>query len=79
MVFAKKYKIYYINIKLLINTIYCINNKNEVIDLMVAKSVSIELDDLLEIDQKIKRGEVSSLSAFIRDAIKNELKSGITI
>ncbi len=42
-------------------------------ELYVTKSVSIELEDLLEISKKIEDGEVASLSHFIRNAIKNEL------
>ncbi|GAB6054687.1 hypothetical protein JCM15415_21920 [Methanobacterium movens] len=44
----------------------------------VTKSVSIELEDLMEISKKIEDGEVASLSHFIRNAIKNELNLDYT-
>jgi Arc/MetJ-type ribon-helix-helix transcriptional regulator len=46
----------------------------EVIVVMVAKSVSIDLDDLTEIQKKLDNGESNSLSEFIRNAIKKELE-----
>jgi Arc/MetJ-type ribon-helix-helix transcriptional regulator len=42
--------------------------------LMVAKSVSMDLNDLSKIQEKIENGESASLSEFVRNAIKNELK-----
>jgi Arc/MetJ-type ribon-helix-helix transcriptional regulator len=44
-------------------------------DLMVAKSVSIELEDLIQIEEMIKTGKLENLSQFVRKAIKNELKT----
>ncbi len=41
---------------------------------MVAKSVSIDLEDLTEIQEIIKKGESANLSEFVRNAIKHELK-----
>lgn len=41
---------------------------------MVAKSVSLDFDDLKKIHEKIKNGESPSLSQFIRNAIKKELQ-----
>lgn len=41
---------------------------------MVAKSVSIDLEDLAEIQEIIKKGESTNLSEFVRNAIKRELK-----
>lgn len=46
----------------------------EVTELMVAKSVSIDLEDLTEIQEIIKKGESANLSEFVRNAIKHELK-----
>ena len=46
----------------------------EVMILMVAKSVSMDLNDLNKIQEKIENGESASLSEFVRNAIKNELK-----
>jgi len=42
---------------------------------MVAKSVSIELEDLIQIEEMIKTGKLENLSQFVRKAIKNELKT----
>ncbi|MCC7559752.1 MAG: ribbon-helix-helix domain-containing protein [Methanobacterium sp.] len=41
---------------------------------MVAKCVSMDLEDLTEIQKKIKNGESQSVSEFVRNAIKKELK-----
>lgn len=41
--------------------------------MMVAKSVSIDLNDLNKIQKKIENGESESLSQFVRNAIKKEL------
>lgn len=41
---------------------------------MVAKCVSMDLEDLTEIHEKIKKGESTSLSEFVRNAVKKELK-----
>ena len=45
------------------------------IALKVAISVSIELDDLSKVLEKILKGESSNLSEFIQKAVKNELKT----
>ena len=42
--------------------------------MMVGKSVSMDLKDLAKIEEKIKNGESHSLSEFVRNAIKKELK-----
>lgn len=42
--------------------------------MMVARSVSLDLDDLIQIEKKIKKGESKNLSQFIRNAVKKELK-----
>jgi len=42
--------------------------------MVVAKSVSMDLEDLAEIEKKIKNGESHSVSEFVRNAIRNELK-----
>lgn len=44
------------------------------ISLMVAKCVSMDLEDLAEIQEKIKKGESNSVSEFVRNAIRKELK-----
>jgi len=41
---------------------------------MVGKSVSVDLNDLNRIQKRIENGESSSLSEFVRNAIKNELR-----
>jgi Arc/MetJ-type ribon-helix-helix transcriptional regulator len=38
--------------------------------MMVAKSVSMDLEDLAEIQEKIKNGESHSVSEFVRNAIR---------
>jgi len=43
-------------------------------NMMVGKSVSIDLNDLNKIREKIENGESASLSEFVRNAIKNELR-----
>lgn len=40
---------------------------------MVAKCVSMDLEDLTEIQEKIKKGESNNLSEFVRNAIRKEL------
>ncbi|WP_100908787.1 ribbon-helix-helix protein, CopG family [Methanobacterium subterraneum] len=42
--------------------------------MMVAKCVSMDLEDLTEIQEKIKKGESNSVSEFVRNAIRKELK-----
>ncbi|HOI71252.1 MAG TPA: ribbon-helix-helix protein, CopG family [Methanobacterium sp.] len=42
--------------------------------MMVGKSVSVDLNDLNRIQKRIENGESSSLSEFVRNAIKNELR-----
>lgn len=41
---------------------------------MVSKTISIELEDLGKIQEKIKNGETPSVSEFVQKAVKNELK-----
>ncbi|TMS40937.1 MAG: ribbon-helix-helix protein, CopG family [Methanobacterium sp.] len=43
-------------------------------NMMVGKSVSVDLNDLNRIQKRIENGESSSLSEFVRNAIKNELR-----
>lgn len=45
-------------------------------NLMVSKSITFELLVLMEIQKKIGRGEISSLSEFVQKAVKNEIKKG---
>lgn len=42
--------------------------------MMVAKSVSIDLEDLTEIEKILKKSKSANLSEFIRIAVKHELK-----
>lgn len=42
--------------------------------MMVGKSVSMDLNDLNKIQKRIEKGESSSLSEFVRNAIKKELR-----
>lgn len=42
--------------------------------MIVSKTISIEFDDLVEVQDRIKIGEVQSLSEFVQKAIKNELE-----
>ena len=42
--------------------------------MMVSKCVSMDLEDLTEIQDKIKKGESNSVSEFVRNAIRKELK-----
>jgi predicted CopG family antitoxin len=41
---------------------------------MVSKTVSIDLDDLKRVQNKIKEGKAITFSEFVQRAIKNELK-----
>jgi Arc/MetJ-type ribon-helix-helix transcriptional regulator len=40
----------------------------------VSKSVSIEINDLVKIDEEIKDGKAVNVSEFVQKAIKNELE-----
>jgi len=40
---------------------------------MLSKTVSLELDDLSRIQERIEDGEFSTFSEFVQNAIKNEL------
>lgn len=42
----------------------------------VSKTISIDLEDLTEIQKKIDEDKISNLSEFIQFAVKNELKGG---
>ena len=42
--------------------------------MMVSKCVSMDLEDLTEIQKKIKKGESNSVSEFVRTAIRKELE-----
>lgn len=43
--------------------------------MMVSKTVSIELEDLTKIQDRLRMGEANSFSEFVQKAIKNELRS----
>ena len=43
--------------------------------MMVSKTVSLELNDLTKIHDRLKKGEANTFSEFVQKAIKNELKS----
>ena len=43
----------------------------------VSRTISIDLEDLTEIQKKIDESKISNLSEFIQFAVKNELKRGI--
>ena len=40
----------------------------------VSRTISIDLEDLTEIQKKINKNKISNLSEFIQNAVKNELK-----
>jgi hypothetical protein len=40
----------------------------------VSRTISIDLEDLTEIQKKIKENKIANLSEFIQNAVKNELK-----
>ena len=40
----------------------------------VSRTISIDLEDLTEIQKKIDESKISNLSEFIQNAVKNELK-----
>jgi len=42
----------------------------------ISRTITIDLDDLVKIDFKIKNKEIKSLSEFVQTSIKNELKEG---
>lgn len=42
--------------------------------MMVSKTVTIDVKDLVRIDEKVENGEASTISEFVQKAIKNELK-----
>lgn len=42
----------------------------------VSRTISIDLEDLKEIQEKIESGKVSNLSEFVQKAVKNELNGG---
>ena len=44
--------------------------------MFVSKSVSIEIKDLVKIDEEIKDGKAANVSEFVQKAIKNELERG---
>ena len=44
------------------------------IRLLVSRTVSIELDDLAKIQEKIKKGDLANISEFVQRAVKNELE-----
>lgn len=41
----------------------------------VTRTISLDLEDLTEIQIKINEGKISNLSQFVQSAIKNELKT----
>lgn len=40
----------------------------------IARTVTLDLEDLVNIDDKIKNGEIQTVSEFVQQAVKNELK-----
>ncbi|BDZ67933.1 ribbon-helix-helix domain-containing protein [Methanobacterium ferruginis] len=40
----------------------------------IAKTVTLDLEVLVEIDDKVKNGEFESVSEFVQKAVKNELE-----
>lgn len=42
--------------------------------MMVSKTVSLELDDLKKVENKLKKGKASTFSDFVQKAIRNELR-----
>jgi hypothetical protein len=42
----------------------------------ISRTITIDFEDLIEIQKRIKNGEISSLSGFMQKAIQNELKRG---
>lgn len=45
----------------------------------VSRTISIDLEDLSYIQEKIRRGKISNLSEFIQYAVKNELKDDYNV
>lgn len=42
--------------------------------MMVSKTVTLDVIDLVKINKKIENGESNNVSEFVQKAIKNELK-----
>jgi hypothetical protein len=42
----------------------------------ISRTITVDLEDLIRIDQKMKNKEIKSLSEFVQKSIKNELKEG---
>jgi Arc/MetJ-type ribon-helix-helix transcriptional regulator len=42
--------------------------------MIVSKSISFRLEDLVKIQERIENGEAQSISDFVRKAVKNELR-----
>jgi len=40
---------------------------------MVSKTITIDVNDLIKIDKKVKNREINSVSEFIQNAIQKEL------
>lgn len=40
----------------------------------IARTVTLDLEDLVSIDKKVKIGEFESVSEFVQKAVKKELK-----
>jgi len=40
----------------------------------ISRTITIDLEDLVKIDAKIKNEEIQSLSEFVQKAVKNEIK-----
>ncbi len=43
--------------------------------MIVSKTVSLELEDLYKIQERLKDGNNTTFSEFVQNAIKNELKN----
>jgi len=42
---------------------------------MVSKTITIDVNDLIKIDKKVKNREINSVSEFIQNAIQKELEN----
>ncbi|WP_286475035.1 hypothetical protein [Methanobacterium sp. CWC-01] len=41
--------------------------------MLVSKSISIDVEDLLKIEKKVKEGKNASISSFVQEAVKRLL------
>ncbi|MEN6574136.1 hypothetical protein [Methanobacterium aggregans] len=40
----------------------------------ISRTITLDFEDLVKIDDEIKRGEFGSVSEFVQHAVKNELR-----